>query len=49
VGKNSKKLKIWKNLELKNPKKSKFEFMDKNDREIIIVRNRLFKSFLVFI
>jgi len=27
VGKNSKKLKIWKNLELKNPKKSKFEFM----------------------
>lgn len=47
--KNSKKVKIWKNLNIKNQKKSEFEFMDKNDREIIMVSNRLFNYFSVFI
>ena len=45
----TKKLKIWKNLNIKKLKIGKYEFMDKNDSEIIITIKRLFKSFLVFI
>ncbi len=43
------KFKISENPTQKNSKSLKFEFMDKNDSEIIIIPNRLFKSFLVFI
>jgi hypothetical protein len=44
-----KKIGILENPTKKNSKCLKFEFMDKNDSEIIIISNRLFKSFLVFI
>ena len=47
--KKSEKVKIWENLNIKNQKKSEFEFTDKNDKEIIMALKHLFDYFSVFI